>query len=315
MKTRNFIQLTVIAVTALTFAFTSCKKDDLSSGQSDPASIVQLTTDENNVDGIMNDAASDVESLLSLGSGFKSSEVWRPCHGTVDSTSIVNDTITFYITYDGLNCRGNLIWTGKIEIKRKVGVRWYQPGAAVVFKYINLNVTRVNSNKSITLNGTKTFTNVNGGLRWQVGTLITSYVETVRGSMQASFENETSRTWNVARKFTYTGTQGHLVMTVDGFGSADGTNGGYTNLVVWGTNRQGETFYTQITQSIVHKQVCDFKPCSGIKIHQIPSKNMSATVTFGYDDNNQPVQGDACPTKFRVDWQRNNASGTAYYPL
>jgi len=310
MKTKNLFQLSILAVTVLTLTFTSCKKDDLTAGDADNSSIVQLTADENNVETIMNDAMSDAGSLMSLGTGFKSS-TWRPCHGTIDSSAVVNDTITFYISYDGLNCPGDRVWTGKIEVKKKVGTRWNQPGAAVVIKYINLNVTRVNTNRSVTLNGTKIFTNVSGGFRWQVGTLITSYVETITGAMQASFENGTSRTWNVARKHTYTGTQGNMVMAVDGFGIA----GEYQNLVVWGTNRQGEQFYTQINQSVVHKQVCGFKPVSGIKKHQIPSKNMSATVTFGYDDNNQPVTGDACPTKYRVDWQRNNASGTAYYFL
>ena len=310
MKTNKFIQLSVFLVTVLALSFTSCSKEDLSPGKIDPVSIVQLTSDENNVEGIMNDAMSDVASLMGLGGGLKSS-AWKPCHGTVDSTLKFNDTTTFYITYNGVNCNERSIWNGKIEVKRKSGVRWNQAGAAVVFKYIDLTVTNIKNNKSVTLNGTKTFTNVNGGLRWQVGTVITSYVETVKGSMQASFENGTARTWNVARKLTYTGTPGNMVTTIDGFGTA----GEYANLVVWGTNREGEEFFTQIIQSVVRKQACDGKPVSGIKKHQIPSDSKSATVTFGYDDNNQPVAGDACPTKYRVDWQRNNSSGTSYYPL
>lgn len=311
MKTKNFFQLSIALAALLAITFTSCKKEDLSPEPADNTSVVQLTADENNVETILNDAMSDAGSVITPGGGGFKSGAWRPCHGTIDSSAIVNDSITYYISYDGLNCPGDRVWTGNIEVKRKVGTRWFQPGAAVVVKYINLTVTRVNTNKSITLNGTKTFTNVNGGLRWQVGTLITSYVETITGSMQVSFENGTSRTWNVARKLTYTGTQGNIVLTIDGFG----TSGEYQNLVVWGTNRQGDQFYTQINQPVVRKQVCNFKPVSGIKVHQIPAKNMSATVTFGYDDNNQPVTGDNCPTKFRVDWVRNNASGTAYYFL
>jgi hypothetical protein len=186
-----------------------------------------------------------------------------------------------------------------------------QAGATIIYKYINFTVTRVATNKSITLNGTKTLQNVNGGHRWQVGTIIDSYVEKVSGSMQASFDNGTSRTWNVARQLTYTGTPAQLLLTIDGFGSA----GEYQNLVVWGTNRQGEQFYTQITQSVVHRQVCEWNPVSGIKIHQIPSDNKSATITFGFNDNNEPITGDECPTRYRVDWQKNNQSGTFYMPL
>jgi hypothetical protein len=115
--------------------------------------------------------------------------------------------------------------------------------------------------------------------------------------------------WNVARQKTFTGTPpNNLILTTDGFGAA----GEYNNLLVWGVNRQGENFYSQIQQSIVHRQVCDWNPVSGIKKHAIPADNKSATLTFGYDSSNQPVTGNACPTKFRFDWQKNNNSGTVY---
>lgn len=129
--------------------------------------------------------------------------------------------------------------------------------------------------------------------------------------MQASFDNGTSRSWNVARQLTYTGTPGQIVLSIDGFGSS----GEFQNLVVWGTNRQGEEFYTQIVQSVVCRQACDWDPVSGIKIHQIPADSKSATITFGFDSNNQPVTGSDCPTRYRIDWQKNNQSGTSYLPL
>ena len=97
-------------------------------------------------------------------------------------------------------------------------------------------------------------------------------------------------------------------MTVDGFG----TEGSYQQLVVWGTNRLGEAFFTQITESVVHKEVCDGDPCSGVKVHQIPSDNKMATITFGYDNNNQLITNGDCPTKYKLDWQKNNHSGTVY---
>jgi hypothetical protein len=210
-----------------------------------------------------------------------------------------------------LNCNGTRNRTGQIEIKKKAGTHWGEAGTTVIFKYIGFTVTRVSTNKTIVLNGTKTFTNVNGGHRWQVGTIINSYVERISGSMQATLEDGSVRIWNVARQLTYTGTPGQFLVTIDGFGQA----GTYQNLVVWGTNRQSEEFYTQITQSVVHKQACNGDPVSGIKIHQIPSDNKSATITFGYNDNNELITGDECPTRYRVDWQKNNQSGTSYLPL
>jgi hypothetical protein len=310
MKTKNLIHVAMILVAVAALMLTSCKKENINDGTVNPSSMEQLSADENNVENVMNDAENDVSSVMSNNGNFKSTE-FLPCNATLDSLAVANDTVTMYITYNGLNCNGTRNRTGKIEIKKKVGTHWEQAGATIIYKYINFTVTRVATGKSITLNGTKTFTNVNGGHRWQVGTLITSYIQRASGSMTASFDNGTSRTWNVARQLTYTGTPGQFVLTVDGFGSA----GEFENLVVWGTNRQGEEFFTQITQSVVHKQACDWDPVSGIKIHQIPADSKSATITFGFDSNNQPIVGDDCPTRYRVDWQKNNQSGTMFMPL
>ncbi|MEI6060094.1 MAG: hypothetical protein WCR72_05265 [Bacteroidota bacterium] len=310
MKTKNLFRLAFILVPAIALSFTSCKKDNLNKGTADPTSLVQLSADENNVESVMNDAEGDITSVMSNNGSLKST-AWLPCNATVDSLAVANDSVTMYINYNGLNCNGTRNRSGKIEIKKKVGTHWELAGATIIYKYIDFTVTRVSTGKSITLNGTKTFVNVNGGHRWQVGTTLTSYVERISGAMQASFDNGTSRTWNVARQLTYTGTPGQFILTVDGFGSGND----YQNLVVWGTNRHGEEFYTQISQSVVCRQACDWNPVSGIKVHQIPGDNKSATITFGYDDNNQPVTGDNCPTSYRVDWQKNNQSGTSYFPL
>jgi hypothetical protein len=97
-------------------------------------------------------------------------------------------------------------------------------------------------------------------------------------------------------------------MTIDGFGLADG----YDNLVLWGLNRNNEQFYTQILQSVIHREVCSFDPWTGQKKMMIPFQNKGATLTFGYDSNDQPISGDACPSKYKVDWKKGSNSGTIY---
>jgi predicted secreted protein len=234
------------------------------------------------------------------------------CNVTVDSTAVVNDTITYYLTYNGLNCNGKLIRTGKQEIKKKVGTHWGMTGATVITTLIDFHVVHVNSGKAITLNGTRTHENVSGGFIWQLGTGgATSIVHKITGNLQATFDDTTTRTWSLARQLVYTGTPTALVMTTDGFGSADG----YSNLITWGVSRNGEQFYTQVLQSVVHRQACNWDPVSGIVKHQVPSDNKSATVTYGYDSNNQPITGDECPTRYRVDWVKNGHSGTMFLPL
>ncbi|HEX7412063.1 MAG TPA: hypothetical protein VF298_07995 [Bacteroidales bacterium] len=311
MKSRKLFQLSFILVALLGFSLTGCKKDNMNQGSTDTSSMLQLTTDEINVEDAMDDASKDAETVMSFGSGQEKSTIGLPCNATIDSTAIINDSISLFITYDGLNCNGTRNRTGKIEIKKAVGTHWGQAGATVIFKFIDFTVTRVAKGKSLKFNGTKIFQNVSGGFIWQLGFGATSIVHRINGAMQTTFDNGTSRTWNVARQITYTGTHNQLLINIDGFGTA----GEYSNLVTWGTNRNDEAFYTQITQSVVHKELCSWDPVSGIKIHQIPSKSKSATITFGYNSNNEPITGDECPTKYRVDWQRNGNSGTIYVLL
>ncbi len=312
MKTTNLFRTGVLLLALTSVILTSCQKDKLEEGTNDSATITQLATDEVDVEEITNDALQDAEGVLSYNSGNLKSTERIPCNATIDSTSIVNDTITIYITYDGLSCNGRRFRTGQVEIKKQVGSHWGLPGGSVNIKYINFAVTKVANGKTILLNSSTTFTNVSGGFIYMLGNFgLTSVVHRVSGNIAVTFDNGTTRAWNVARQSTYTGTSGEFILTVDGFG----TSGEYSNLLVWGTNRNNEEFYTQITQAVVFKEVCDGNPVSGIKVHQIPAVNKSATITFGYNSNNEPVTGDECPTHYRVDWVNGTYTGTSFLPL
>jgi len=309
MKTKKFAWLSFLLIAVLGLTLGGCQKEKNKDSNADSSSLQQLSKDEENIQYASDEAMNDANQVLS-GNFLKTTQFW-PCNATIDSTGVVNDTITFYITYNGPNCNGRLYRTGQVEIKKKVGTRWIQPGATVIVKFINLTITKVATGKSLILNGTRTFQNVSGGHLMMLGNGLDALVHRIWGSVQATFDDNTTRIWNIARQRTFTGSMGALVMTIDGFG----TDGGYPNLVCWGTNRHGENFYTQITLSVVHKESCGFDPCSGIKIFQIPSDNKSATITFGYNDQNEPISGNECPTRYRVDWVRNSHSGTLYLPL
>jgi len=304
MKTTNLIRFSAILFAVIALGFSSCKKDK----DPDTDSLQQMAADENKMAASDDDVMNDVNAVIS-GGGAKSLNT-LPCNVSVDSATIIGDTIIYNITFNGLNCPGTRIRVGQAEVKKSIYTSWVNAGTTVRVKFINLLITRVSDNKSLTLNGTRVYTNVSGGLIVNLGSTATSIVHRVSGTLVATFDDNTTRTWNVARQRTFTGTPGNLWCTVDGFGSADG----YDYLVVWGTNRNGEQFYTQITQSVIHKQSCNWDPCAGVKVHQIPSDNKKATFTGGFDDNDQPVDvnGSACATKYRIDWEINGNSGTLY---
>ncbi len=303
MKTKNLFSIAIFMMAIIGLTLTGCQKEKIADPAKDSASLQQLSTDEESVESAMDESMNDLNNFLYTG-GLKSTDS-LPCNAVLDSTTIINDTITKYLTFNGLNCNQTRIRTGKVIIKKLVGVQWFNPGAIVIIRHIDFTITKVSNGKSITFNSVKSHQNVSGGI---IGFSTEPVVHKAWGHIAVTFTNGDTKSWSVARQKTFTGTFPDLIMTTDGFG----TEAGFSNLVVWGVNRNNENFYTQILQSVVHRQACDWKPCSGIKKHQIPADSKSATLTFGYDSNNQPVTGNDCPVKYKLDWQKNNNSGTVY---
>ncbi|MGA2822233.1 MAG: hypothetical protein ABSE72_01780 [Bacteroidales bacterium] len=313
MKTKNLFRFGLLMIAVMTLIFTGCSKDKtITKGTVNTESLQQLANDENNVENASDQACNDANYELSPVT-LKSTESGGPCNTTVTISPVVNDTITIDINYHGKDCNGSHIRTGDVIIKKRYQEPWGQAGTTVIVILDNFTITKVSTGKSMTLNGTKHFENVSGHYLFELGldSAVTSIVHRVWGAITAHFDNNTTRSWNIARQRTFTGSLINLVMTIDGFGTA----GGYTNLVTWGINRNGEQFYSNITQSVVHKQVCDWDPCSGIIVHEIPSASKSATITYGYDSNNNLITDGSCPTRYRVDWVIGNKSGTFFLPL
>ena len=301
------LRLAAVVIAVIGFSFAGCKKEK---DNTDTNSMQQLSKDEVAIQAASDDMLNDVNTVLSGGSK-KSLETF-PCNVSVDSSSIVGDTIIYAITFNGLNCAGNRMRVGTATVKRSQLTHWYQAGTSVIVHLNHLVITKVYSNKSLTLDGTKIYTNVSGHVLAELGNgTVTSIVHRVSGTIQATFDDGTTRIWNIARQRTFTGTPTSLIVTYDGYGSADG----YNNLVIWGTNRNNEPFYTQLTQSVVTKESCGWDPESGVKIHQIPGAGKSCTITFGYDNNEQLVTGNNCATMYKLDWVKGAHHGTIYLPL
>lgn len=313
MKTKNFFPAILIVISALALTMASCQKEEIKSGKNDNTTMSSTSEDEIAVQEITDESLEDVEGFLSNhneNGNLKSGRI--PCNATIDSTEVINDTITIFITYDGLSCNGRFYRTGQVEIRKRVGSHFGRPGATVNVRYINFHVTRVGSERSITINGSKTFTNVTGGFMFMLGhNGFNTLIHRIEGRMNVAFNDGTSRSWYVARQRTFTGTRGNFVLTVDGFG----TMGDRPGMIIRGINRDGQEFVTFIHEPVVHKQTCNWNPVSGIKTHSIINSGIGATITFGYDSNEQPVTGDECPTHYRVDWINGSYTGTRYLPL
>jgi len=212
------------------------------------------------------------------------------------------------LTYNGNNCAGTHSRTGNIVISMPANVRWKDAGATLTLTYTNLVITRLADNKSITINGSHTLTNVSGGLLVNLPVLNSITHAINSNNMSVRFDDNTQRTWQVARRRVFTYNNG-IVVTVTG----TRTEGNSTNIAEWGTNRLGRTFTTAITQPLVFRQDCSFRLVSGQVTHTLPA--FSATGTFGLD-----AAGNAttCPGAgayyCKVIWQGPNTSHSIIFP-
>lgn len=284
MKTR-ILSLTAI-VFSLSLLFTACKKDssaavdytDESSAQADDQS--RFSTEE---DAVANDANLSLEAT----SGF-TGRTYDIQSIICDATVVVDTTSnprTITITYNGSNCLGTRTRTGAIVISMAQGVRWKNAGAVVNVTFQNLKVTRVSDNKSITINGTQTYTNVSGGLLINLPVLGTITHTITSSNMSVTFDNASQRSWQVARQRVFSYSNGGAITT-----TGTHTEGSTTRIAEWGSNRFGHTFTTAIVEPLVIRQDCSMRLVSGKVEHSTSLFN--ASVTFGLDATGNPT---SCP--------------------
>ena len=290
MKLRSLL----VFALAASVTFTACKKEAQPTTENPETEVKSHAEDQSRVSGDMDEVANDaslaLESNPSFGGRLQNTN--SICGATAVADTAANPR-TITITYNGNNCAGTHLRTGTVILSMPAGVRWKNAGAAITVTFQNLNIKRLSDNKSITINGSQVLTNVSGGLMINLPNL-QNIVHTITSSnMSITFDNNTQRTWNIARRRTFTYNNG-VVMSITGFG----TTGNVTNAAEWGTNRFGHSFITSITQPLVFRQDCSGRLTSGEVKHE---GFATSTATFGLNASGAPT---ACP-----------GTGTYYYKL
>lgn len=288
-------QLTIMSVAILSAAllFTSCKKESTTTDTTDNAVQLQAQSDDesrfsNESDFADDDANAALETFGGSYAGMRPlTPLPRRCDAevTVDTAS---NPRTITITYNGDTCvGGRRSRTGSIVLSFTPGFRWGQAGAQYTVTYQNLRITRLRDNKSITINGAKTITNVSGGRLTELAGRTEPIVHTVRSEgMSVTFDDGSQRTWKVARKREFVFNNG-IVIRVTGIAPSAVGEG----VATWGENRFGREFKNAILEPLVIRQSCDFRLVSGKTQHT--GFFVSSTTTFGLNAQGEPVNG--CP--------------------
>jgi hypothetical protein len=300
-----------LSVFILVISFMACKKEKSPENTTTTEDMAAHSDDESQfsteLDAIINESNIALESEVSFSGRLssQSQEIFCDANAVIDT---VSNPRTITITYNGNNCIPTRTRTGSIVISMAQGVKWKNAGASVSVSFQNVKITRTRDNKSITLNGTQTFTNVSGGLLanlWQVNT-ITHRISS--SNLSISFNDGSQRSWQVDKQRVFTYDNGYVITT-----TGLHTEGATTGIAEWGTNRLGNSFTTAITTPLIIREECGFRLTEGAVQHK--TNLFTATVTFGLDVDGNPTTCPAGNYYFKVLWTGpNGGTGTVILP-
>ncbi|MDB5248789.1 MAG: hypothetical protein JWQ40_3183 [Segetibacter sp.] len=292
-KYSAILLLAIFAATLLTV--TSCIKT--AEPEIDYTTDFSIQSDDQALASTEDDAlTNDVNLVLESDSSFAARNTDVICDATIVATSTATaKTIT--ITYNGTNCNTRRIRTGVAIITCPLNKKWEAVGASISMTFQDLKITRTRDNKSIVLNGTKTITNVSGGLLKKLASTGSVIHSISSNGLSITYEDSTKRAWDISKKRVFSYQNGIVIKTTGT--RFDGT---INNISEWGINRKGKEFSCQITQALVIRQDCSFRLVSGKVVY--PNPDHPITITYGLNSSGIAT---GCPGSgnyyFKMEWR------------
>jgi len=305
-------QILYLSAFILILSFTACKKESSNNDNNGNDDIAAHSDDESQfsaeLDGIINETNIALESNVGFTNKLQSTNQDIFCDASAVFDTMSNPR-TITITYSGNACVPGRTRTGSVIISMAQNIRWKNAGAAISITFQNVKITRTRDNKSVTINGTQTYTNVSGGLLMNLWTLNSITHRISSNGLSISFNDGTQRNWQVDKQRVFTYNNG-LIITTTGLH----TEGNITGVAEWGTNRFGSSFTTAITSPLIITEDCNFRLTAGAVQHK--TNLFTATATFGLDATGNPT---TCPGAdnyyFKVLWTGpNGATGSVILP-
>ncbi|MFN3404826.1 MAG: hypothetical protein ACK40G_12060 [Cytophagaceae bacterium] len=281
----------------------SCKKKD-QDPKPDNTEYTNTANDQANVnvesDEIANMADDAFTNSELAGARLNGTSTIDICGASADvNTSTKKITLTF----DGETpCVNNTRKrSGVIEIQLTNGDNWNQQGAVINITFNNYKVTRISDGKSVVFNGSKSITNVNGGLIRKLIPNVGSVTHKIESNnaMTLTFDDGTQRVWstNRTRVITKTGTDQY-----SGSVTGNATVATDNNVAFWGTNRKGNAFRTVLNTELLWS-TCTGAPriISGQATHKGPL--YAITVTYGVNQDGSVATPPSCSSYgYKLNW-------------
>ena len=312
MNTKKKFLYAALSIALVLGVVSSCKKKD----KEEPAPKLdeqskQFNSDANNyksesdeISDDINNYVKDVPAFGRVSATVSSSPI---CGVTIDTSLIAQKTLIF--NFDGITPCSSPSRTraGQIRVQLTTGMHWSDAGSVLTETFINYKVTRLSDNKSVTINGVKKITNVNGNnwLAFYLGTAKLKYRERAF-NVQVTFDNAQTATWNSAYTTEWSYTPSTIRYDFKAVG--DTSLNGYSNVSAWGVNRYSQAFTTNYNTAILSNTYCGlWRPNEGELVHHVNGADF--TLTLGVDQSGNPTTLN-CAYGYKVTWVSGSNTGS-----
>ena len=318
MKTFNF-KTALIIVCCFSFFSIACKKatSDENANVTDEVQATIHSDDDETFQGETESADDDISNTVSSSARFCGvGNVFGPTAAMlppdVDTSNPGNIAGRMVFTFNGTvipgTCRKR---TGTITVDLLNASRWIEPGATLRIRFTNFKVENICRNRSITINGDRLTTNVNGGNLFKLsitpGFILRHRIRTGTIGIEATFTDSSgSKTavWNVAKSTSISFSLNPNKYRFEYVG--DTTINNIQKTAAWGTTRFGRNYQTVYSSSILANTFCKlWRPTSGLVAHTVG--NQTVQVVYGLNSSGTPVGLNDCATHFKIYWT-NSAS-------
>lgn len=288
---KKLCSLLLITLASGLMFLSSCNRDKDDSEQSENAS------DASRVQAESEEIVKEVNDALTGNTNTRNRTSAGPfCNVTIDSTNAATGLLI--LTFNGQNCTATRTRTGTVTVQLSSPYNWSAMGSVATVTINNFRITRLSDNKAITINGTKTITNANGGRIVDLAVGVGSVIHTIASSnMSVQFDDGTTRTWSIARNRTVTLETNGYHVKVEGTAN----QGGHSQVAEWGVNRRGNTFYSTISVPVVWRiDDCPRGPISGQRI--LYGTVYTLNIDFGVNQDGTSYGGSGCPYGLKLSW-------------
>lgn len=288
----------------------SCKKEtvDVKVNQQNEDNS-NMKSESDNINNEVNNILNEVNGFKKNGQSFKT----EICGATIDSSLATSTTPTLVINFDGTTKCGSpaRIRSGSIKVELIKGKKWSEKDAQLRITHTNYKVVFTeHGNQSLTFNGVKILTNLDGFNWFDILTKgLVKFKYTERGTnLSVTFDNGDKSTWNIARKieWTYTVSSNVTSISVDG----DSTSG-TKKIDSWGVNRFNENFTTYVAQPWESNSTCGgWRPVKGM--YEVVTPSFTFNIVFGVNASGTQVAS-GCAYGLSISWNivASNQTGSA----